>query len=295
MLPVRCNTPSAIRTTKTVMKLNNTQTKIREELDKPGLRSAIAAIKGDQQRRLTRSCTPSVVTTTPLESRRGKEHLLDPLPGSIFVFWAHQGSELIPALERAYATGDESLLNRLSKDFSKANKARKVLPLEEATKSLIEAPVQFDLEYAGKTLVSSLALADGIEFGAIGLPYNGAPLNDADFRIVERHHAFARGGYDILVVKTPPELTDIERATLEALPEHKLDLSIGDTSLCPGITVAVLIVVALVTCANGGCTGIRDRLAEVTLSDDQIRRLGTLSSATELLAMRREVFEEFGF
>lgn len=274
--------------------MHQLQQQIQRELNKEGFHDHLKRIRADEHKRLTRTGSPIVVTAES-PKKKAKDYLLKPLKGSIVLFWVHKGSSLIATLEKAYATGDEKTLIQLSAQFTEQLEKRKIQPVRTAVEKLLAAPVYFDFLYGDKILASKMALVDGIEYGAMAFPYNGGKLNERDFKIIEFFKPFARAEYDTLVVITPPDLSAIEKVAVEAVPENQLGLNLGDSAICPGATVIVLIAIALVTCANGGCTAIRDKLAEVSLSATQIRRLGNLASARELLAMRREIFEEFGF
>jgi hypothetical protein len=208
------------------------------------------------------------------------------------LFWARHGSGLIPALERAYATGDEVALRKLSKDFAKEFKRRPVVPVKEGVEKLLSSPMYFDLLYGSKQLISRLALPEGIDYGAVGFAFNGGALNDSDFKILEYRRPYERLRYDTLLVKVYPKLTAIEREALELVGPDLAN--IGHATICPMACVALAaVVIALITCA-GGCEAMEQQLEQISLTEDQLRQLGHRASASELLTVRRQVFEQHG-
>jgi hypothetical protein len=113
--------------------------------------------------------------------------------------------------------------------------------------------------------------------------------------LLEYRKPFERGRYETLIVKVPPQLSAVEREAVAIVSEEESDLNIGHATMCPLACVGIAaIVIALVTCA-GGCVALREQLEKVSLTEDQLRQLGPLASAKELLAVRREIFEQHGF
>jgi hypothetical protein len=271
----------------------NWQQKIQNEVNKKGLYDHVRRLRSDEERRLVRTRSPIVVTAHPTRSE-SKDYLLKPLKGSIVLFWAPKGSSLITTLEKAYATGDEGTLKQLSAEFTQQLEKRKILPLKVAFEKLLAAPMYFYLLYGNKTLVSNLALVDGIEYGAMGFAYNGGSLRDADFKIVEYYKACERAEYDTLIVKTPPDLSAIEKEAIAAVPDDQLDLNLGYSTVC-GLGCIAIIAVGIALITGAGVNEVmRDQLEKITLSASQVEQLGKLSSARELLSMRREIFQKFG-
>ncbi|MBB3222289.1 hypothetical protein [Pseudoduganella umbonata] len=269
---------------------------IRSEYDKPELARQLAAMRADEQRRVLRKTQPGAIVTASRDLTLSKKsYWLKPIQGSVMLFWGRQCSDLIPALERAYATGDEAALERISAGFADQFERRPVVPLKEGFEKLFATTMYFDLVYGAKQLISRLALPDGIEYGAVGFAYNGGSLRNESFALLEYSKPFERQGYETLIVKVPPELSEIEREALALVPPESWESNIGHATMCPVACVGIAaIVIALVTCA-GGCAELERQLGKISLTADQLRQLGPLSSASELLAVRREVFEQYGF
>jgi hypothetical protein len=268
---------------------------IRAAYDEPGLGRSLAAINADAARRATSMRAPdSIITASSFEGSR-KDFLLSPVKGSIMLFWGRSDSNVISRLERAYASGDDETLRELSAAATRQMEDHPVGTLEDGVEAVLSSAMYFDVLYGSKELAGKLTLPDGIEYGAIAFPYNGGVLEDKEFRLVQRHRDGETLEYRTLVVKVRPDLTEIEREALDAVPIDQSFINIGEASICPAATVAlVAIVVALVTQA-GIWEEMRSRLDEVSLSASQIERLGPLASARELVAVRREIFEEQGF
>jgi hypothetical protein len=269
--------------------------KIRAEFDRPGLGSHLARLRADAVRRATSERAPdSIITAAPFEGSQ-QEYLLSPVKGSIVLFWGRRDSDVIPQLEDAYARGDRRTLKKLSDDAAQLMARRPVGTIEEGVDAVLTSPMYFDLLYGSKELARSLVLPEGNDYGALAFAYNGGAIDEGAFRLVEHATGESDVEYRTLLVRVPPDLTDLEREALEAVPQDQSFTNIGEATMCPAATVAiVLVVVALITKA-GIWDDMTRRLDEVTLSDSQIDRLGPLATARELLALRREVFEEFGY
>ena len=268
---------------------------IKAEYDRPGLAGHLARIRSDATRRATSERAPDAIVTAPPFKGSREDFLLSPVKGSIVLFWGQPDSDAIPQLERAYATGDNRTLKKLSDAATRQMARRPVASLQDGVDAVLNSPTYFDVVYGSKVLASSLVLPEGVEYGAIAFAYNGGEINDDAFRLVQHTAGKSDVEYRTLLVKVSPDLTEIEREALRAVPIEQSFVNIGEASMCPAATVAlVAIVVALVTQA-GVWEEMRTRLDQVTLSDAQVERLGSLATARELVALRREVFEEFGF
>lgn len=199
------------------------------------------------------------------------------------------------ALEQAYAKADLNALKSLSRKAAKQIDNHPVSSLKEGFESVISSPMHFEVQYGSKSLASNLVLPRGNEYGAIAFAYNGGNINMDDFKFIQYHkHDSEQVDYRTLLIVVPPELSDIERRALDAIPIDQDFVNIGDATICPGATIAlVAIVVALVTQA-GRWEEMASRLDKVRLSEDQLNRLGPLASARELVAVRREIFEQYG-
>ena len=276
------------------MSTTNRLAQMKAEYDRPGLGGHLARIRADTVRRATRVRTPdAIVTAPPFEGSRD-DYLLSPVKGSIVLFWGAPESDVIPQLEQAYAEGDTHTLRRLSDAAVHQMERQPVGSLEEGVEAVLTSPMYFDLVYGTKVLASSLVLPRDNEYGAIAFSYNGGPIDEAEFKLVQHCVGEAEVEYRTLLLKVNPDLTAIEREALHAVPVDQSSINIGDATLCPFVTCAlVAIVIALVTRA-GIYDEMRSQLDAVTLSDSQLERLGPLASARELVALRREIFEEHG-
>ncbi|MDW5610315.1 MULTISPECIES: hypothetical protein [Mycolicibacterium] len=268
---------------------------IRHQFEQPGLAQHLWKLRADQSRRISRQSRPDTIITVPHFTGSRKDYLLSPVKGSIMLFWAPRGSKVIADLADAYAAGDDDTLRRLSAQAAREMKRHPVASLDEGFQILLDSPMYFDVMYGDKELAGKLTLPQGDAYGAIGFAYNGGAVNDGDFRFVQHQKNSVDADFSTLVVKVPPDLSEIEKLAVEAVPADMTGLNIGEATICPIATGAlVAIVVALVTCA-GGCEKMGEKLDQIRLSKAQLDTLGPLASARELLAVRREVFEQHGF
>jgi len=175
--------------------------------------------------------------------------------------------------------------------------------LSKAAEQIIEAPVYFDLRYGGKTLATTIALINGSTIGSILLPYNGGQLRDEDFSIIEYYRSEPPAGYDYLLIKCPPHLSDIEQKAVDAVPADQLELNIG-SSITPAFPVDMVKEVArainraIDRAVNGRMAGpgptreLYRHALELTLTPATIEALGPAPSAVELLSLRRQLFND---
>jgi hypothetical protein len=266
---------------------------IRAAYDEPGLGRHLSKLRTDATRRATSLRSPDSIISVPSFDGSAKDFLLSPVKGSVMMFWGQ--ADVISRLEEAYARGDDDTLREMSDVATRQMASRPVGTLDEGVEAVLSSPLYFDLQYGNKELAGKLALPEGIEYGAIAFAYNGGTLEDKEFRLVQHHRDGENLEYRTLLVKVAPDLTDIERKALRLVPTDQSFLNIGEASFCPAATIAlVAIVVALVTHA-GIEAEMRSRLDQISLSESQVERIGSLASARELVAVRREIFEEYGF
>jgi hypothetical protein len=250
-------------------------------------------INANKNARLIRTYPARVVRNNVRDDGDTEHYSLRPVKGSVMMFSAKRGSELLRQVEQAYVSGDRAALQSLSRVVDADVNRRRVVPASTAVDLLIEAPSYFDLVYGKKLLANNIGLVNGIEFGSMLFPWNGGRLNAADFSIVEYTKPNARPDFETVLVLTEPDLTQIEREALEAVPEDMLGLNIGSTAVSPGWCLVIILVFVAAT-HLAACGEFHDKLAEVSLPPDVIKQLGGLNSSVELLNRRRQMFESYG-
>ena len=271
------------------MKNDSIKDQISKALNEEGLSDHLKRLNVDQHQRMVRKVKPTVLRLPadglPIE--------IAPVPGSIMLFYAKKGDELLQELENAYTTNDVKSLNRIGKILQQTASERKVGTVKQAVNELIKSPIYFDFRYGGKTLAPNLGLVGGAEIAGISFAYNGGQVFEEDFSLIEYYNQGKREEYDVLVLVRPPKLTEIEAQVLEAVPPSLTELNIGTVAACPGTTVVLVLVITVITVAGQACSSFRDRLAEVVLPVEYVERYGKLASARELLNLRRSIFAEF--
>jgi hypothetical protein len=268
---------------------------IRAVFDEPGLGRHISAIQADAGRRVVSSRAPDrVVTAAEFKRGRRSGNPLMPIEGSIMMFWARPGSDIIPRLEAAYAKGDEATLHEVNEIIARQLADEPVPTLDAAADAVLASPMHFDVRYGTKVLSRTLTLPEGADVCLVAFPYNGGDVDERDFALDQYHQVGETVEYPTLLVKVPPRLSEVELRAIEAVPIDQIGINIGESSCCPAVTALVLIAVALATNA-GIWQEMGDQMNEVHLTEDQIERLGPMASAQELVALRREIFEAHGF
>jgi hypothetical protein len=265
--------------------------KISNALNEPGLGDEHQRISSDELTRLARKFSPRVMTLKLGEN----EHLnpmAAPLPGTVTLYTAKKGSPLLHKLETALASRSQSSLNEIAAELSAVVEKRKIISIREFVDQLIEAPTYFEIRYGGKTLAQNVGLVGDLEFGSLTFAYNGGQLRDEDFQIVEYYKPGVQEDLEHLVVKNPPRLSELEQSVLRAVPEDMLESNIVVVGKCRGWTFAAAAAYVILTALGQVCLTRDSLLAQVSLTPEQVERLGNLGSARELLSMRRKILEQ---
>jgi hypothetical protein len=187
---------------------------------------------------------------------------------------------------RGLESGEAELMHEVAERIYSSLVDRRPVALEEAVDLFVRQGVSVDLSYRGVPLVQNVFLPDDLELAAFPMPYTGGSVDGASFELTMRVADDREGWLDAILVIHEPELTDIERAALELVPEWESGINIGKSAMCYAITaVTVFIVVAGATYA---CPGTPDVLH---LDDEAVARIGPQRTARELLALRRQSLE----
>src|SRR5713226_2321017 len=120
---------------------------IEAEFNKEGIHKILQRLASDQHTRLIRKTNPIVVPWEVRPDADREYYDLKPLPGSVTLFWAKKGSELLRELETAYSSKHVEGLKTLSKRVTKDALSRSVLSISKVVEEMIHAPVYFDLRY----------------------------------------------------------------------------------------------------------------------------------------------------
>jgi hypothetical protein len=250
---------------------------------------AMGQMNEEKYRRLIRTTRPRVVTytsTAPMD--------LVP-PGCIMAVFARKGGTVLQDLEHAIVRGNTTSINEFAARMREQYSARRMVSMAEAVAVISNEPVFAELRYGGKTLASNLCVPDNLPAAIVTFAYSGGQLADEGFSLVEYPRTGAREELEVLLVRRPPILTDVERRALELVPADQLELNIGNAAYCfaaTGVVVAYVAVAIVVVTAVGNCASDYDRLARVSLPADRVHQLGPAGTARELLRLRRELLEE---
>jgi len=238
------------------------------------------------------------------------------VPGSITVFMARKGSKILDEVRAAVeGQADEAkLTKRLVEHFN----SRRRVSVEQAVKMLQKEDVFADIRHGGTTVAASLFHPDGLECCVVVLPYNGGRLVRGGLTLIERVKGWIPnpddpdGGplpgdplppipepepgpdpspeLEAIALVHPPRLTRVEKEALARVPASQLELNLGKASDCTavtGIAVAAVVVLLVVAIMTAGCAAFEIP----ALSEARVRQLGSLATARELLAARRNAIE----
>jgi hypothetical protein len=265
--------------------------RIWEEFNRPGVAEEVFRVQADKHRRLVEFRKPEVV-----EANMAPGEMYPPFPGTVLILSAARGRTILAELKEAYQSGDVARLKELGRDIKNEVEVRTVISARECADQLIDMPVYYDVRYAGKTLAPHLGLVNGISLGSIACPWNGGELQDDQFCIVDYRKEPSNGNYEVdhLVVKRRPVLNDLERQALACIPASESEMHISDIVACPGYCLAIIVIYAIVTVLGPSCFPNGKALGTIEgLAKEKIDSIGPHATARELLALRRQVFEDF--
>ena len=274
--------------------LSRIKSRIEAEFKKPGLSEQLERIQKERVSRWISKSRPRLVDWEGLPSDP-TEFGLKPPAGSLLLLWATRESGIIAKLERAYSDHNIEALDALHGRLFGDALSRKVIPVRKAVDQLCSAPIFFDLRYAGATLAQNLWLPR-VACGSMVFAYNGGQLNDQDFAVAEYRRNSEAVGYDVLIVKSAPILSDVERRAVEAVPDTTLEMNVAPIvafAATTAVVTVVLIVTANTFAANCG-SKFHERLTQVSLPARAIEKLRGPASARELLKLRIQVLQKFG-
>jgi hypothetical protein len=259
---------------------------------------ALRLLEQDRSQRAKYRHVPHIVEIDAETHAAFPKDALLPMTGTVALFLAPRGSEFLRTFENALVSRDARELRRLFSIHGQQLAAFKPYlrtPAEYATE-ITASGSYFDFGYGRKTLISGLALPSGVDFLPVPFPYNGGELDAHEFFLDEWFHPGKRRDIEILVVKTAPELSEIEVAALKAVPVNDREANLAAppiTALLP--TTTYLVGVALWELGSAyyayhNCCGCRVQ----SRVEDGLRalRTGAGLSARELTRMREQALLE---
>jgi len=107
--------------------LDELRRQIFDQFQRPDFHLHLRRIIQDKNSRLTRSYTPRVVRSNVRDDGGGEHYSLRPVKGSVMMFCAKQGHDLLDRLEQAYVMGDRAALERLSIEIDEDVNRRSVV------------------------------------------------------------------------------------------------------------------------------------------------------------------------
>lgn len=257
------------------------------EFRKPAVFDFGRQLAEDKLKRQVRKSTPPVIRLE-LDPEKGAE--VRPLPGMATVFFGPSGSPMMKKLFAAYGSGDIDKMIELADPVGDAL-TNKLLTFKEGTEDMLSKDTYFDVRYGGMTLAPNLGIFGDMSIGLILLPYNGGRLEDSDFSIVEYVKPNAKDQIEAFIVLRPPNLTELERSVLSAVPADKLEMNIAPTPMASTM-VTVLLVVALTTAGNCCLQRRVGDFSGITLAKSTVTSLGPAASAREMLHARANMLSD---
>jgi hypothetical protein len=145
---------------------------------------SITNLRNSLLERTLRFVKPQIMTLDDIDDS-GDAIAIVPPPGSIVVYYAARGEEIIDRLSVALSTRDNSQLsvlgNKARKQFNDQPRLSETQILEEIS----SVPCLFDVRYGRKTVAENVGLFGSNSFGTVTLTYIGGPIADEDFQLVE--------------------------------------------------------------------------------------------------------------
>jgi hypothetical protein len=231
----------------------------------------------------------SEIEVLEYEPRHDDQHLLLAKPGTVTLYLAKRGAEVLSEVRRlAFSGGSDRLLAaRLMSQFDK----RTVVPMERAAELLTEQPVFASVRYHGRTLAQSLFVPDDLDVCIVPMAYNGGTLSLDEFTLVEHVMPGADTELEAVALRHSPPLSPAERAALAAVPDDQCEWNVTSPMMCYALTGVTI--VATVIAATSFCYQItKPAEDEPAISDEEIAAIGPSATARKLLAIRRQILEK---
>lgn len=273
--------------------------------DAPRYLESVERIEEQRQTRTIDLTRPTVIHYEPDYSLPN-----DPVPpGTISLLIGYDEAEILERFAEVYNTPSKDRCAALSKDIesiaSRVTGPLTALRLDPqidaikvATSALLDSDAMADFRYRGKVLIHSLSPVLGLPFIKMDLPYNGGPLEDEEFTLLQYLKSSESPRLDAVVVIRSPNLTEVERQALAALPANAAELNIGNPTLAilPTTTATILLVAVIfatptiTACGAGAAAAIMKEMNKVVPLEEEVLNLGPVPTAAALLAARERAF-----
>jgi hypothetical protein len=148
------------------------------------------------------------------------------LPATVTCLVARQGTELLGEIENAVRQGDFTSLKDLSDAILDQMTAVLTNP-EPIFRNMSEIPVLLEIRYGGRILSQGIFVADSLPVATASVLYNGGPLSHDQFRVVEYFRSEAERPHQVLILINKPELTALEQAILDRVPDDKSEVFVS--------------------------------------------------------------------
>jgi hypothetical protein len=251
----------------------------------------VRAIADEKARRLAAHTNIKVITLEP------DEHNDLTIPGTCTVFLGLARQPNFEALFRGFMTRDTEVIDAATSLLrANTNEDENVPPVDALIAILEEATSIVDLRYETTALLSAVPMSAERNIAVFPVPYNGGRLEESKF-IMSSFSPDQAENVSGFIVLHKPRLTDLERHIVDLIPADASDFHLGVGRPIPAnCTPAALVVfVIAATLMHTPFIGrrpqvleLRARLQSAKLSDERINELGDLSSAEELLELRRK-------
>jgi hypothetical protein len=150
-----------------------------------------------------------------------------PPRSSVVVYYAPAASGFIRDLAAAFSTSDERHLRTIGREMRASFDAQPKLSEKQALERLRAAECLFDVRYSSKTIAENFGLIGQLRFATVTLSYIGIEAIENDFKILEYITARTTPGYEYLIARRAPVLTDLEKAALKKVPNELLEITVG--------------------------------------------------------------------
>jgi hypothetical protein len=207
--------------------------------------------------------------------------------GSVTVFVSQKGAPILQRI-RAAAKEKSGLDVGLSEEIRAAFRGRERVTCYRAYRLLKDSASFASIRYGSKTLATNILPPPGPNLVVLANPYNGGKLKPSELTLVEHRVPSAKTGLEAVALRHSPPLTKAERAAVEQVPESQLEMNLTmDAECCDDWTFIAHVIVAITFAML--CMRAPEAEDQVTLSPEEIERLGPAASARKLLNIRREL------
>jgi hypothetical protein len=126
--------------------------------------------------------------------------------------------------------------------------------VQAGVKLIEKAGVIAELRLATETLLQTIYIPEEITVYASSFAYNGGPLPEEGFLVIERFKDGVTDGLDVVILKINPVLNELEKSALSKVPKSQWAQNVGTDPGCgDSLTATLAFAIGVTLCLAIAC------------------------------------------